>query len=183
MNKKWYYGIGAVLFIGAVLSLALKKEDMVDTTLRQVLLEQLKKTHNNKDWFVPANTAVEGLTADQAMWKDKAGNHSVGQLAYHIVFWNERQLVSFKGEKPASFSGNNEETFDKFDQKSWDDIVKRLDKVMVDIEKVVETASDAQLKEWAGTLTNIATHNAYHTGQIIIVRKEAGNWNPEKGVK
>ena len=35
------------------------------TTLRGVLLEQLRTTHTDEDWFVPANIAVQGLTADQ----------------------------------------------------------------------------------------------------------------------
>jgi hypothetical protein len=38
------------------------------TTLRGVLLEQLRTTHSDEDWFVPANIAVAGLTADQAKW-------------------------------------------------------------------------------------------------------------------
>ena len=59
--------------------------------LRSVLLEQLKTTHNKKDWFVPISVAVDGLTAEQAMWKDNSGNHSVGQLAYHLLFWNQHQ--------------------------------------------------------------------------------------------
>jgi hypothetical protein len=151
--------------------------------LRSVLLGQLKSTHNNKDWFVPANIAVEGLTAEQASWKDGSGNHSVGQLTYHLVFWNERQLANFKGQKPADFSGNNEETFDKFDQKTWADLVKRLDAVMVGIEKIVSEAPEDKLKEWAPTISNIATHNAYHTGQIIFVRKLQNSWDPGKGVK
>src|SRR5437868_9485808 len=89
------------------------------TTLRGVLLEQLRTTHNNKDWFVDANTAVAGLTPEQASWKDANGNHSVGQLAYHLVFWNRQSLAKFKGETPDKFSGNNEETFDKFDAAQW----------------------------------------------------------------
>jgi hypothetical protein len=36
------------------------------TTLRGVLLEQLHTTHDQEDWFVPANLVVEGLTAEQA---------------------------------------------------------------------------------------------------------------------
>jgi hypothetical protein len=35
-------------------------------TLRSILLDQLHTTHNHKDWFVPINVAVEGMTADQA---------------------------------------------------------------------------------------------------------------------
>jgi hypothetical protein len=137
---------------------------------KSVLLEQLKNTHNVKNWFVPVNTAVEGLTPEQAAWKDKGG-HSVGQLTYHLLFWNERQLKDFNGVKNDSFSGNNEETFDKFDQKQWTDIVNRLDKVLTDIEKWIETATDEQLKKHSSTIANISAHNAYHTGQIISVRK------------
>jgi len=152
------------------------------TSTKTILLEQLKSTHNVKNWFVPVNTAVEGLTAEQAAWKDK-GNHSVGQLAYHIWFWNERQLNNFKDTKNAAFSGNNEETFDKFDQKQWNDVLKKLDQVLTDIEKWVEGASDEQLKKHAGTIANISAHNAYHTGQIVSVRKAQGSWDAEKGVK
>lgn len=150
--------------------------------LRSTLLTQLKSTHNKEEWFVPANTAIEGLTAEQASWKD-GGNHSVGQLTHHIVFWNERTLKNLKGEKQDKFDGSNDETFDSFDKKTWDDLVKRLDAVMTGIEKVVSEASEAKLKEMAPTIANISTHNAYHTGQIISVRKQQKSWNPAKGVK
>jgi hypothetical protein len=166
-----------LLFCATLFSLVAQQ-----ASTKTILLDQLKRTHNAKDWFVPVNIAVEGLTGEQATWKDKGG-HSVGQLTYHLLFWNERQLKDFKGEKNAAFSGNNEETFDKFDQKQWSDIVKRLDQVMTDIEKWVEGATDEQLKKHAGTLANISTHNAYHTGQIISVRKAQGSWDVEKGVK
>lgn len=149
---------------------------------RQVLLEQLKSTHNAKNWFVPINTAVEGLTATQAAWKDK-GNHSSGQLTYHLLFWNERQLKDFRGEKNDNFSGNNEETFNNFSEKQWVETVKRLDQVLTAIEKWVETAPDDQLAKHAATLANISAHNAYHTGQIVSVRKAQGSWDAEKGVK
>lgn len=150
--------------------------------LRSILLDQLKSTHNNKDWFVPANIAVEGVTAEQASWKDPAGGHSVGQLAHHLVFWNERVLAEMKGESVAKFSGNNDETFDSFDKKTWADLVKRLDAVMVGLEKVVSEASEEKLKAIASTVSKISTHNAYHTGQIVVVRKLQKSWDPKKGV-
>jgi hypothetical protein len=152
-------------------------------TLRSVLLDQLKSTHNTKDWFVDANTAVAGLTAEQANWRDGSGNHSVGQLAYHIVFWNRRALIEVKGETPDKFSGNNDETFDKFDATQWASLQKQLDEVMKDWEKFVETADDKTLEKAAPTIARIGTHNAYHVGQIVIVRKENKMWDPDKGVK
>ena len=153
------------------------------TTLRSILLEQLRTTHNEKDWFVPINVAVEGLTAEQASWKDGGGNHSVGQLTNHLLFWNRQELSKFKGEPPEKFSGNNDETFNNFDTKKWNDTVKQLDQVMTELEKFVETADDKKLETLASEIAHIGTHNAYHTGQIIFVRKLQGSWNPEKGVK
>ena len=160
-----------------------QKPDQKPPTLKSILLEQLKTTHNNKDWFVPANIAVEGLTADQANWTDGKGNHSIGQLAYHLVFWNTQVLMKFKGETPPKFSGNNDETFTAFDAKKWNDIVQQLDKVMADLEKFVESADDKAIEKHASTIAHVGTHNAYHIGQIIYIRRLQGSWNPEKGVK
>jgi uncharacterized damage-inducible protein DinB len=153
------------------------------TTLKGVLLEQLRTTHNTKDWFVDANTAVAGLTPDQAKWKDNSGNHSVGQLANHLIFWNQQELAKFKGETPAKFDGNNDETFNAFDSAKWTATVQQLDQVMKDWESAVQSADDKKLAEWASTIAHIGTHNAYHIGQIVFVRKLQGSWDPEKGVK
>ena len=153
------------------------------STLRTILLEQLKTTHNQKDWFVDANTAVAGLTAEQASWKPGGGNHSVGQLANHLVFWNQQTLAKFKGETPAKFDGNNDETFNNFDSKQWAATVRQLDEVMAEIEKFVAAADEKTLEASASTIAHIGTHNAYHVGQIIVIRRLQGSWDPEKGVK
>jgi uncharacterized damage-inducible protein DinB len=158
-------------------------QDKKPTSLRDVLLAELQTTHDNEDWFVPANIAVKGLTAEQASWTDGKGNHSVGQLAYHILYWNRRNLARLKGEQLDKFSGNNDETFDKFDSKSWNETVQQLDNVMKELEKWVEAADEAKLKENAQVFTHISTHNAYHIGQIIYVRKEQGSWDPKNGVR
>jgi uncharacterized damage-inducible protein DinB len=153
------------------------------TTLRGVLLEQLHTTHDQEDWFVPATIAVQGLTAEQAMWSPGKGNHSVGQLAYHIWYWDSRELAEFKGEKPAPFDGNNNETFDKFTAAQWDDLVKKLNQVLTDWDTAVAAADDATLAKNASMIAHGGAHNAYHIGQILYVRKLQGVWDPAKGVK
>lgn len=153
------------------------------TDLRGVLLEQLKTVHNQKDWFVSIREAVDGLTPDQASWNDGKGNHSVGQLTYHILYWNRRALADFTGQKPEKFSGNNDDTFNNYDPKQWDATVKELDQVMTDWEKQVQSAGEEKLKKNASLIAHVGTHTAYHLGEIVVVRKEQGSWNPEKGVK
>jgi DinB superfamily len=152
-------------------------------TLRTILLHELKTTHNQADWFVPISVAVDGLTAAQASWQPQSGLHSAGQLTYHLLYWNRRNLEKLKGESLEKYSGNNDETFDKFDAKQWNDTVKELDEVMTDYEKLVESANDQKLAQMATAIANICTHNAYHVGQIVYVRKLQGSWNPEKGVR
>jgi uncharacterized damage-inducible protein DinB len=152
-------------------------------TLRSMLLHELRTSHNQADWFAPISAAVDGLTAEQAKWQPPAGAHSSGQLTYHLLFWNRRTLEKLQGKPEAKFSGNNDETFNNFDDKQWADTVKQLDRVMTDFEKLVESADDKELAEIAPIVANICTHNAYHTGQIVYARKLQGSWNPEKGVK
>jgi DinB superfamily len=152
-------------------------------TLRSILLHELHTTHTEADWFVPINTAVDGLTAEQASWQPAGGGHSAGQLTYHLLFWNRLNVARLKGESKGNFTGNNDETFEKFNNKQWTDTVKQLDEVMTDLEKFVESVDDKKLAEIAPTVANICTHNAYHVGQIVYVRKLQGSWNPDKGVK
>ena len=175
-----------VLLIASLLVLPLfaqdQKEKKEPPTLKSVLLEQLRSTHNKAEWFVPANTAVEGLSAEQAAWSD-GKNHSVCQLAYHLVFWNKEELAKFKGEPPVKYSGKNDDTFSNYDPKTWNETVKQLDQVLTEWEKAIESADDAKIKEWASGIAHLGTHNAYHIGEIVMVRKEQGSWNPENGVR
>jgi uncharacterized damage-inducible protein DinB len=152
-------------------------------TLKSILLEQLHTTHDVKDWFVPVNIALEGLTAEQAKWTDGSGNHSIGQLATHLLFWNSQQLNKFQNLPQPSFDGNNDETFNSFNSDNWKETVQKLDSVLAALEKAVEQADDKKLQSWYSAIAHIGTHNAYHTGQMIYIRKLQGSWDPNKGVK
>lgn len=173
----------AVLMVMLAAGAVYGQEAKGPVTLKSILLDQLRTTHEKKDWFVDGNTAVSGLTAEQASWTDGKGNHSVGQLANHLVFWNRQTLAKFEGKTPEKFDGNNDETFNSFNAKNWAETVQQLDEVMKEWEKAVEAADEKQLEKWAPTIARVGTHNAYHIGQIVYVRKEQGSWDPDKGVK
>lgn len=176
-------GVGTLL-VALAMGTGLQAQDKKPpTTLRGVLLEQLRTTHSDEDWFVPASIAVAGLTADQAKWSPGKDQHSVGQLAYHLWFWDTQSLARFKGEKPPAFSGNNDETFNDYTPAQWDDLIRKLNQVMTDWEAAVQQADDQKLAENASLVAHVGAHNAYHIGQIIYVRKLEGAWDPNKGVK
>jgi hypothetical protein len=192
MHRSFIFSIFPLVAVSVTSLLAQSpaKPSPSPATLRSLLLSELHSTHDKAEWFTPMNTAVAGLTAEQAKWVprnaqgklDPNANHSVGMLAYHLVFWDENALARLRGEKPKG-PDNNDGTFNDFDAGHWSDVVQRLDRVMKAIEDEVEKIPEEKLAEVANDISHISTHNAYHTGQILYVRKLQGSWNPANGVK
>jgi hypothetical protein len=171
-------------FILLTAILTTSKSQTVNTpTLKQVMLNQLKSTHNKEEWFVPLNIAIGGLTPEQANWKEKGADHSIAGLTNHIIFWNQQELSKFLNQPEPKFSGDNNETFAPADKDSWPATVKKADSIMVNWENAIEAADEKKLAAWYEIIGHISTHNAYHTGQIVYIRKVQGSWNPDKGVK
>jgi len=160
-----------------------KSQTAQPLTLKKVLLNQLKTTHNKEEWFAPLNIAIDGITADQANWKPKGADHSIAELANHLIFWNQENLSKFLGEPVPAFDGNNNETFSAVTKETWPQTVKKADSVMTAWENAIEAADETKLEKWYVIISHISTHNAYHTGQIVFIRKLQKSWNPSKGVK
>ena len=89
--------LAVVLFLS---STALAAEGAAKpATLKSSLLDQLKTTHDQQDWFVPVKQALDGVTAAQATWKPQGGDHSIGMLANHLLFWNSPELLTFPSRR------------------------------------------------------------------------------------
>jgi len=104
-------------------------------------------------------------------------------LTYHLLYWNTQALHQLLGEKVAPAESDNTQTFNKFDATNWPDTVRKLDENLAALEQLVEAADDAKIEAIAGTISHISAHNAYHTGEIIMIRKLQGSWDPNKGVR
>lgn len=70
-------------------------------------------------------------------------------------------------------------------------MVEEFDAVMAEFRELLSVAdetkfdelvSDENPRKWAAVIADINAHNAYHAGQILLVRKLQGSWNREKGV-
>jgi hypothetical protein len=72
-----------VFFVVFCLSVSLhaqdQKQNQTPATLKSILLEQLRSTHNKKDWFVDGNTAVAGLTAGRTGQLEGRQRQSLGR--------------------------------------------------------------------------------------------------------
>ena len=71
----------------------------------------------------------------------------------------------------------NELTFKIYSEKEWKSAVSKLDSIQTEFEQIMEKVNEEQLSELAPDILTMTAHNAYHTGQIIYIRKRKGWWN------
>lgn len=62
---------------------------------------------------------------------------------------------------------------------------------MLELRGLIEAADESKFDEpvkgkeqftWSRAIADLNAHNAYHAGQILLIRKLQGSWNPRKGV-
>jgi uncharacterized damage-inducible protein DinB len=156
----------------------------------KILLEQFTACYDENAWFVSLKTVLEGVTAEQAAWKPESVDNSIWETVNHIVFWNERWLQRYRGELNEPQDVDNDTTFES-DETDWPATLEKLWAVMDEWRAKLETIDDAKLESpvnaqylapWRSPLAQQNIHNAYHIGQVLLLRKLQGSWNPEKGV-
>ena len=160
---------------------------------KEVLLKQFDRCYNENGWFVAVRSALEGVTAAQALWKPDGSDNSIWESLAHVSYYNNAYLQRFKGIDYKYDITDNDETFRSGDlsEAAWRAEVAKFDEIMTTWRGLIETADPAKLGEpvsaenpatWAELIANVNAHNAYHGGQILLLRKLQGSWNPEKGV-
>lgn len=161
-----------LLLCCGLMSCASQQENQAQALLR----DQLRNTYTNQNWFVPLHTAIQDLSIEQVNWKDSTDNHSIGELVSHIIFWNERILIAFEGGTVPDFDNDNEKTFIRYSGEAWTQNTSKLDSIQTQWETVISQASEEELLNWGKEVINMCSHIAYHTGQILYIRKQHGWW-------
>jgi uncharacterized damage-inducible protein DinB len=163
-------------------------------TTKEILLEQFTACYDENGWFVALKNALENLTAERAKWKPENSYNSIWETLAHLNFYNERYLRRFKGEQLAPSDIGNDETFSSADaaiEEAWQVEIEHFVAVMGEWRKMLEAADEAKLAQpvsaenqssWSSVISHINTHNAYHGGQIVLLRKLQGSWDAGKGV-
>lgn len=156
---------------------------------KEFVLDQLAVCRNMESWFKPMSMTLDGLTADQASWQPNQSSHSVAQIASHLLFYNERWLLRFEGAEVEEHAESNASTFTALAEpveENWRKLAEELDQNMERWQKAVKGADEELLHSkipgfpveavWWEALSNLCTHNAYHIGQMIYIRKMQDAW-------
>lgn len=152
----------------------------------EILYDQFIACYNEEGWFMPLKIALEGLTEEQFAWKESANLHSIRQLVDHLLFWNERYLMRLKDVPliALKIEKDNDPTFNMYDSLSKDELIEKTYKVFDEISGILKDISEDKLDQnafkdfpentdkWWEVLENITTHNTFHIGQIVFIRKK-----------
>lgn len=116
--------------------------------------------------------------------------YTIYQLVSHMNYWQDFMLTHVRGEEPAhpvspQASWPSEPSAP--DEASWQ---QQLDDFLQGIDSACELATTLELAKplvhiqtetVAGFLRNIASHNTYHLGEIVAIRRIQGAWPPPGG--
>lgn len=162
--------------------------------MKEILIEQFEAGYDDSGWFVCLKNAVANITAEQALWKPAGTEHSVWEAVYHLTFWNERWLKRYRNEEIDKGPIVIAETYrapESPSEADWQAALEKLFGVMDSLKNILTEISEEKLNElvsesydapWSIPFAHMNIHNAYHIGQIVIIRKIAGNWDASKGV-
>ncbi|RDI45604.1 DinB family protein [Falsibacillus pallidus] len=147
---------------------------------KELLLNVLSSTFDQESWYAPLKPSIEGTTAEQACWKPTGeAAKSIWQNVNHIMYYKERLVANLEGsEWPYKLSGNENFDFTKQSnvENEWKKVIERVEDAHLKLKSLLMEKTDEELSELEGELMDIFLHDAYHTGQIMQIRKLQGAW-------
>ena len=161
--------------------------------VKDLLLEQFTACYDKNTWFVALKNTLEGVTANEALWKPERSDNSIWETVSHLNYYNFAYVERFKGIDYQYPADDNDATFSAGEAmgEAWNAEIARLDAIMTEFRDLINNADDSKFDEavsqtnkasWATLISNINAHNAYHAGQILLLRKLQGSWDRSKGV-
>ncbi|MDD9268109.1 DinB family protein [Paenibacillus sp. GCM10023248] len=153
----------------------------------ELLLHGWECCYDKEDWYPPLTDALKGLTAEQANWRP-AGEHvnTIWENVQHLIFYKERLLKRMTGEEMEYPDATNDDTFavESVSGEAWEMTLSRLQTVHLAIRERLAQWGENDFEhvypnrtQSAGRWVNsLILHDAYHTGQIMFIRKLQGSW-------
>jgi uncharacterized damage-inducible protein DinB len=161
-----------------------------DTTLRELV--------HGKGAHVDPVACVEDVSAELASRTVAGYPHSIWQIVEHMNYWMDYDLGKIAGENrpyPDKAIESWPAQPNPATGQQWRDSTSRFANLLARIAQLAESDEAALARKVRhlgpeqsprestvrAMLWQIAAHNSYHTGQIALLRRQAGAWPPERG--
>ena len=154
------------------------------------LVDQIERAHDGDPWHgSPVTRILAGVTHEQAARRPPGDSHSIWQLVLHMTAWRNEAARRAGGEPAGEPQAGDWPDVGDPTAARWRAALAGLDAAHANLLTVVRGMTDDRLLEPTrdprnrplGTgvshyelLHGIVQHDAYHAGQIALVRKVLG---------
>jgi uncharacterized damage-inducible protein DinB len=154
--------------------------------LDQQIIDALRKAHSGDPWYGPSTESlIASLSASDAADHPIEGGHSIWEIVLHMIAWQNEVVRRLRGSAATwPEEGDWQEITDASDA-SWEQVktllsgsTSRLEEQLassvIDYDALVGTARSRELATGVTigeTVLGVLQHNAYHTGQIALLKR------------
>lgn len=136
---------------------------------RDVIVKMWEDAWNEGIWYTSWQSAISGLSAQQAAWKPESNRHSIWEILNHIMFWQDYSLRTLAGDKPSR---------EEVERRNWQELEETSDRAWEETQHRFRASYQEMLDALrAKPLDRIVyhiPHESYHMGQIMYLRALQG---------
>jgi hypothetical protein len=152
----------------------------------RLLVETLDAAFTGRGWQgTTLSGSLRGLTAARALRRPARGRHCIWEIALHTAYWKYAVRCRLTGIRPAGGFPRSPANWPAIPRPAtdaaWRADVRLLKAMHAELRDAVTTLSPRRLGErtpsgaWriAEMVHGVAAHDAYHTGQIQLIKRIA----------
>jgi uncharacterized damage-inducible protein DinB len=158
------------------------------------IIDQLERDHTGDAWHgSPVKAILNGVTAAQASARPMPAGHSIWELVLHMTGWKDEVRRRLTGAPAGDPEGGDWPEPGEPSDARWREAVAQLDRAHAALVSAVRELPESRLHEptndprdralGAGVshyvlLHGLVQHDAYHAGQIAILKKGPSRQSP-----
>jgi uncharacterized damage-inducible protein DinB len=122
--------------------------------------------------------AIDGVDVIKASVKRESSSNSIWQLVNHLIYWRKTVIIRLQGVlgNPPMNDFYQPDTYSK---KSWEETIKHFGEVNEALIQAIQIFPDEKLNHpspmkgqtYHDLLIGCMQHDAYHLGQIVMLKK------------
>jgi uncharacterized damage-inducible protein DinB len=148
------------------------------------LADQLERAFRGGAWHGPAVAeTLAGVDEKAAAARPIPGAHSIWEIVHHLTVWNDVPRRRLDGERLQNLPPERDwPPVADVSAGAWQAALAALEEAHAALHARVSELTDAQLDDPVtgsdptvrGMLLGVLQHDAYHAGQLAILRKASG---------
>ncbi|MCC6392500.1 MAG: DinB family protein [Bryobacterales bacterium] len=151
--------------------------------MKQRLEKVIGRSVEGRAWHGPSvKESIAGLNAEEAAWSPEPNLHSAWKLMLHLTAWMEEVTERMHGRHHNEPLRGDFPDTGEINEESWGEAQQDLETALKGLLAALEQFPEERLMERTVTekgpglpyfdvLAGVARHNAYHAGQIVMMRR------------